>query len=148
MPFTFNLTDHSKGTNKVFNDKENEYTFEYPCSSTYDCAPYEVNFPPGSYLLEVWGAQGGWYNKADECLGGYSKGILSLKNETKGYLYVGGRGTATTVPGIQMGGFNGGGNGYFYSAKEMYGGGGGGASDIRLEMDLLTTRIIAGRICN
>ncbi|EAY06544.1 hypothetical protein TVAG_358340 [Trichomonas vaginalis G3] len=41
-----------------------------------------------------------------------------------------------------MGGFNGGGNGSFYSLTYTYGGGGGGASDIRLETDSFNTRII------
>ncbi|EAY12793.1 hypothetical protein TVAG_401190 [Trichomonas vaginalis G3] len=75
-------------------------------------------------------------------LGGYSRGILSLKNETKGFLYVGGKGTANQTKGIQMGGFNGGGNGSFYDLSYTYGGGGGGASDIRLETDSFNTRII------
>ncbi|EAY04795.1 PE-PGRS protein, putative [Trichomonas vaginalis G3] len=73
--------------------------------------------------------------------GGYSKGILTLKNETRGFLYIGGKGTAIKTSGKQMGGFNGGGYRYYYDYN-YYGAGGGGASDIRLEKDSFTTRII------
>ena len=143
MPFSYKLANRSKGEEKVYyNDVDNEFTFEYPCNTTYDCSPYEVNFSRGRYLLEVWGAQGGWYNKLNESLGGYSRGILTITNEIKGFLYIGGKGTATQSYGVQMGGFNGGGNGSFYSLTYTYGGGGGGASDIRLETDSFNTRII------
>ncbi|KAI5505404.1 glycine-rich protein family [Trichomonas vaginalis G3] len=141
MPFNYKFSDLSKGENKVYIDNNYVYTFEYPCKTTYDCAHYEVNFPPGKYLLEVWGAQGGVYLSEVSGPGGYSKGILTLKSETKGFLYIGGKGTAEKTVGIQKGGFNGGGNGYFYGS-DSYGAGGGGASDIRLVNNSLKTRII------
>ena len=86
----------------------------------------------GIYKLQVWGAQGGYrrasYNGGK---GGYSEGIIELKEGETIYVFVGGSGNT----GGTDGGFNGGGS------RDTYNGG-GGASDIRVEGDSLFNRII------
>jgi|GEM_PF-3346389 len=102
--------------------------------------------PAGTYLLEVWGADGGGrINDPSQFPaggtmfrggnGGYSRGILTLTAQQTVYIYVGGAGGAY---GIQTsgtnhpGGWNGGGG--FRQGSSAGGdrmGTGGGASDIR-----------------
>ena len=49
-----------------------------------------VTLPQGSYILEVWGAQGGTGNASNAGgYGGYAKGTLNLSTNTELYLYVG-----------------------------------------------------------
>ena len=50
---------HIESKNLLFNYTENSYTIEYPCKSAIKCSPFTINFPPGVYFLEVWGASGG-----------------------------------------------------------------------------------------
>ena len=101
----------------------------------------EVTLNPGTYKLEVWGAQGGSYNESYGVggKGGYSYGTLTLTETTNLFVYVGGKGSyssssSTTAKG--GGGTNGGGNAAYR------GGGGGGASDIRINTDSLYARVI------
>lgn len=97
---------------------------------------------PGRYQLEVWGAQGGTYNKTYSSggKGGYSKGVLTLTENTALFINVGGKGETETNSSYNMvengGGRNGGGNAGYR------GGGGGGATDIRLTQDNLYARVI------
>lgn len=103
-------------------------TFETAGSQTF-------TMDPGTYLLEVWGAQGGKYTASSAGvpgLGGYSRGKLTLSETTSVWVYTGGQGTLANTTG----GFNGGG-----SAKS-YGGSGGGATDIRIGTDSLYARVI------
>ena len=81
-----------------------------------------VILEPGSYKLEVWGAEGGKYSDRSSTpgKGGYSVGVLSLASKTKLFVHVGQSPTSPT------GGWNGGGNGSSSSA------GGGGGTDISL----------------
>lgn len=134
---------------------------------------YEVQLKEGAYLLEVWGAQGAderhshSSGKADGGLGGYSKGTLTLTEDTNVYVYVGGMSTMIdkglnddceeAIKGncyyssYQSTGFNGGGAGLFkntgsgrgwaHSSFSAYGGGGGG-TDIRIKSDSLYARVI------
>lgn len=118
-----------------------------------------VALVPGSYKLQVWGAQGG-SNAADSSYsitaktggkGGYSDGVLTLSSKQTVRVYVGGQGTSSS------GGYNGGGSttgsssystgtsgqdGYEFGISKM--GGGGGATDIRLSSDLYSRMIVAG----
>ena len=106
---------------------------------------YEITLGKGSHTLEVWGAQGGSYSTYLGGKGGYSKGTLTLTEDTTAYVYVGGQpATVSTNRTVVPGGFNGGGNGYnrWYSSTYTYGQGGGGASDIRLGTDSLYARVI------
>ena len=98
---------------------------------SYTGAVQTATLKAGTHKLEVWGAQGGAYNSYVGGNGGYSKGTLTLTEDTTAYVYVGGYpGTAKTA------GFNGG------SGTGNYGGGGGGASDIRIVTDSLYARVI------
>ena len=117
----------------------------------YTGAVQTITLPKGTYKLECWGAQGGqgadgttsntsWsYGK-----GGYSSGILSLKDKTVLFIYSGGHGWgyqgSTHTSGLVAGGFNGGGNAYHDGGE--FGGSGGGASDIRINNDSLYARVI------
>ena len=106
---------------------------------------YEITLGKGTHTLEVWGAQGGSYSTYLGGKGGYSKGTLTLTEDTKAFVYVGGQpATVSTNRTVVPGGFNGGGNGYnrWYSSTYTYGQGGGGASDIRLGTDSLYARVI------
>lgn len=120
-------------------------------SYAYTGSYQEVNLPAGSYKLQCWGAQGG-SNGTNSSYGitakaggkgGYSEGVLTLSQNTKVRIYVGGQGSASA------GGFNGGGSttgtsqynsGGEFGYSKM--GGGGGATDIRLSDGSLYSRMI------
>ena len=99
---------------------------------TYTGAAQSITLPKGKYILECWGAQGGYRGSSSYGgKGGKSYGILTLAKPTLLYIYVGGSGRT----GGTSGGFNGGG-----SRPSYYGG--GGASDIRIGTDSLYARVI------
>jgi hypothetical protein len=117
------------------------YSLTYPCSSKTTCHPYESDFPPGTYVFNVHGGGGGSYVSGYESPGGYSTGILSLKQKTRLYFYVGAKAIcATTLSSKTESVFGGGGCGH--SAPGCYSCSGGGASDIRVLNDTLNNRII------
>ncbi|HBH3594187.1 TPA: hypothetical protein KSJ96_001014, partial [Clostridioides difficile] len=116
-----------------------------------------VQLPPGRYKFECWGACGGRFNTADwtTCAkGGYTKGVITLKEKTFFYVYVGQSGYEKVLPNTSLTrtGFNGGTlsnrygtGGYYYSTS------GGGATDIRVvngswdnPQGLLSRIIVAG----
>lgn len=100
-----------------------------------------ISLPRGQYIIECWGAQGGYRSSSDYGgKGGYSVGTLTLTQSTDLYIYVGGAGNSSTTSlsnnsNIYEGGFNGGGHRYGYK-------GGGGATDVRIGKDSLYARII------
>ena len=101
-----------------FNYTGEEQTFEPPVS--------------GYYLLQVWGAQGGYQtNPRAGGRGGYAEGVVHLDKDETAYVYVGGSGNS----GGTEGGFNGGGKGVGYN-------GGGGGTDVRVEGNTYYHRII------
>ena len=102
-----------------------EYSFDYTG------AVQEITLQPGTYKLEVWGAQGGDNTNASAAgKGGYSTGIYTVSATTTLYIYVGGKGNIyTTSGGGAIGGWNGGGAAY---ASAWGRGSGGGATDISL----------------
>lgn len=103
---------------------------------TFTGGRQEITLPPGRYRLRLWGAKGGADQGGDGCSGGYAEGILTLYEPTTLYIYIGGQGKgAATNTG---GGFNGGGNAGGYGSS----GAGGGASDVRLRIDSLYSRVI------
>jgi hypothetical protein len=102
-----------------------------------DCRAEEIFLEPGIYQIEVWGASGGVHNAAiSRGLGGYASGILTLRERTKAFIRIGGQGSDTTY-GTGTGGCNGGGYAAHSGGKS-----GGGATDIRLKVDSLYSRVI------
>ena len=103
----------------------------------YTGTAQSIDLPKGKFLLECWGAQGGYTGG----FGGYSHGILELTEETPLFLYVGGQPVADAN---YAGGFNGGGKGCYrsYDEDSTYCYGGGGGTDIRLLQDSLYARVI------
>lgn len=98
----------------------------------YSGSKKTLTLPKGQYMLECWGAQGGYRSSSTYGgHGGYSVGTITLSSPTTVYLYAGGSGNT----GGTSGGFNGGGSRVSYS-------GGGGASDIRISNDSLYARVI------
>lgn len=94
---------------------------------------YTYNAPVGNYKLEVWGAQGGYYQTSGG-LGGYSVGSVNIGSASPMSIFVGGQGGISN----NTGGFNGGANGSYNS-------GGGGGTDIRINGTGLGNRaIVAG----
>ena len=113
---------------------DSEFTLTQPFGFTGGeqqfVAPYS-----GEYTFEAWGAKGG----DDGPLGGnggYAMGSIELTAGQTVYIYVGGVG-ATCVAG-NGGGWNGGGNAGAWGCS----GGGGGASDVRVNGNDLTNRVL------
>lgn len=99
-----------------------------------------VTLPKGKYVIECWGAQGGYRSSTSYGgRGGYSVGTLTLSKKSTLYLYAGGAGNSMSRVNqnstILIGGFNGGGYRNTYT-------GGGGASDVRIGTDSLYARVI------
>ena len=141
MPLSFHLNESSKGTLQV-TTLTNTYLLNYPCGDEPNiCTHYEVTLPPGSYLFEVWGAQGGLNGGK----GGYSLGILRLRVQTKAFIFIGAKGESFDYqPGTTRESFNGGGSGNScHSTNEpRSASSGGGATDIRLLQPTLYHRIL------
>src|SRR5574344_29681 len=93
-----------------------EQTFTTPCA--------------GTYKLETWGAQGGFYTSSyPGGYGGYSVGITSITNKKILYINVGGAGVSGLLnSGTVSGGYNGGGSNT--AGIYGYGASGGGATHI------------------
>lgn len=103
----------------------NEYVFGYPCGdSPGNCAPYEIYIKPGKYLFEAWGSAGIHQGTSKSGLGGYSSGILKIKNKLKVYALIG----STSIFNIIKDP---------YTAITEYPG--GAATDIRLSYDEKTS---------
>jgi hypothetical protein len=141
-----NVLDKSKGQTQVYrNESSRSLLLQFPCTKTYECTPYSVTLPTGTYRFELWGAQGGYsrylnvdsMNPFSSGKGAYTAGTMSFVTESKLYFYVGGMGeNQTSIQGqvISRGGFNGGGDGGVDLYDPTYpesSAGGGGASDIR-----------------
>ena len=105
-----------------------------------------VNFPKGSFLVELWGASSGYSVKPDMKLpgkGGYVSAVLSSRAPFKLYFYIGTAGTNSSYGNVGYGGYNGGANG----GKDNIDGncaapGSGGSTDIRIKQGDINTRII------
>ena len=135
LSFTLN------GTKQNILPQEGKYNLSYPCSSQTTCFPYESDFPRGKYRFDVYGAGGGSYVSGYESPGGFSTGVLSLKQKTRLYFYVGAKGICTSTPSAKTDAvFGGGGSGYNGGSGKSCSG--GGASDVRVLSDTLNHRII------
>ena len=89
-----------------------------------------------TYILEVWGAQGGNGNTFTGGLGGYSYGEIDLNAGDVLYVNVGGKGKTATYGNGVSGGYNGGGSAYANQNGAQYGAG-GGASHIATKSGVL-----------
>ena len=110
-----------------------------------NCVAYDVYLKPGLYLFEAWGASGGG-QKAKTGKGGYTAGLLKLKNDIDIKIYIGGKGEDPSKEiRLHNGGCNGGGKGGA-PYKNIYnsGGGGGGATDFRLNESSESRILVAG----
>jgi hypothetical protein len=102
-----------------------------------ECKADELFLDSGTYELEVWGASGGLtHSSYVRGLGGYSRGIITLKERTKVFVHIGSQGNDTYY-GVGTQGCNGGGY-----ALNTNGRSGGGSTDIRLKNDSLFSRVI------
>jgi hypothetical protein len=127
LPTAFNTA-----TTGVTGDSENRtHTFVF----TGDIQ--SIDLPPGRYLLEAWGAQGGNDSTSLGGRGGFSRGEITLTDAQTLYIGVGGAGTANTASfsGVASGGFNGGGH---RATSGMSGSGGGGATHIAINPGVLS----------
>ena len=57
----YSLYDETFGKSNVSVDN-NRYIFYYPCKSSSECTNYELVLNPGTYLIELYGASGGYVN--------------------------------------------------------------------------------------
>ena len=129
--------------------------YHYPCSSSTECYPLVIRLQRGTYFIECYGAQGGIGMTDAEYVypggkGAYTNGILSLKETTKLFLYIGGKGDdANLETSKAKGGWNGGGNAGADIGNGIIGnyddpaGAGGGATDIRLTESLESRIMVA-----
>jgi hypothetical protein len=115
--------------------------FSYPCK-THECTNYEAIIQPGIYILETWGAQGGYGGG----LGGYSRGVIEVKRAKNLYIFVGSKGTTIDKKfGSTPAAFNGGARGFSAHSSSNGGrsaGSGGGGTDIRTNGNSTNNRII------
>ena len=137
--------------------------FNYPCSDTASCYPYNIILPKGIYLIELYGASGGSYLATNN-----AKRLTKFDTINDSEIYNRGgnaipkvlgssAGAGAYVRGVlslkretkvflhiggkgeyvnvarPRGGYNGGGRGMTIESK--IGGGGGGATDLRFEVD-------------
>ena len=106
-----------------------------PCSNisaqtfSYTGGVQSVSLAPGSYEIELWGANGGDGKNGTGGKGGYTKGTINVTSPTTYYIYVGGKGS--TVSSSTPGGWNGGGSCLGTHSTGNNGGTGGGGTDIR-----------------
>ena len=112
----------------------------------YEGKSSAICLPKGKYKLEVWGAQGGKSTNANGGLGGYSSGFLSLPEQEKLFIVVGGQGQiANSSEGaITNGGFPDGGKTKtcLYENMSEVPGTGGGSTSIRISTDSVYSRVI------
>lgn len=129
--------------NLIFIDSANSASTDCTISSNTKCtvtfsytgAPENWTVPYGitEILFDVRGAQGGGTSGGQ---GGIDTGTMTVASGSNLIIRVGGQGTLGLTA---SGGFNGGGS---TNAGDTAPGSGGGASDIRLNTDTLTARII------
>ena len=119
-------------------------TFLYPCENTSDCSFFSVMLERGRYKFEVWGADGGDTESYSGGKGGYAAAELTLLTSTKFFVHIGGKGQYTKDLMWNIGGYNGGGQGWKDTREnyKYYGAGGGGSTDIRVQANNLYKRII------
>ena len=122
--------------------------FPYPCGSEKtNCSSYDGFLFSGVYKFDVYGAEGGRAYNNSGGYGGYSTGILTIKELTKVYIFVGAQGpsTSSAYNAVSKAAFNVGGTGKQSKDKSYIASSGGGSSDIRLlSNDIYHRLIVAG----
>ena len=138
ISFTF------EGKAKSVSCESGRYKLNYLCATAEKCSPYKSYFPPGRYRFEVNGAAGGAPDESSTEAGGSSNGTILLKTKTLLYFYIGSKGVCRygTDPGNTTSVFGGGGSATVTHYKTNVACSGGGASDVRIEKDLLSHRVI------
>ena len=121
--------------------------FTYQCGDNQNCKEIRQKISPGTYLFEVWGAQGGNTTDNNGGRGGYSQGLISFCKTTVLHIFIGAKGATPYSDDFSAEtdrSFNGGGKGYYQSDERgvRYGSSGGGATDIRINGNELKNRII------
>ena len=122
--------------NAVFCSYSDGYTWDF--SYTGGVQSYKVlENCPGTYKLEVWGAQGGTANANNSNYavpggyGGYSVGTIDLLANDQLYIVVGGKGVnGSSASADYNGGYNGGGASYHWKNNNVFSASGGGATHI------------------
>lgn len=123
----------------------------------YEGKPSKISLCKGQYKLEVWGAKGGdstgkgsgkrGNSAVQGGLGGYSRGILSLKQNEDVYVFVGeeGRPSNSSEGSNTKGGFPDGvgtKTGFGHDENPTVPGTGGGSTSIRIGCDTIYARVI------
>ena len=125
-----------------------EYVLDHSLSTNFDYTGDVQEFiapESGEYVIEAWGAQGGSNPMNSNVKGGYgaySKGVISLQEGDKIYIYVGGAGKDGNNGRGGAGGYNGGGsggNGVTTGSAFPGAGGGGGATHVSKVSGTLST---------
>lgn len=110
----------------------------FPCTcqrnSSDPAKPYHIFLAPGSYLVELWGADGASNYQFKGGKGGYVQLYLDIYTTTEYYITVGGSTISSNVT-MTYGGCNGGGNSYPGDSTgradlKFPSGGGGGSTSI------------------
>ena len=124
----------------------NVFNLTYPCDDSPQCHPLSRVILPGTYKFEVWGGQGGNSSVGENNggRGGYAFGIINFTKKTNIYIYIGAKGSFIDDHEAETyNSFNGGGKGFYVDDGELrFGTDGGGATDIRVNGQDLTNRII------
>ncbi len=116
---------------------------------SYQDGPQTWTVPPcvSVVTLTLNGAQGGYggFDNSPICMvggkGGTVEGTLNVTGGSVLNIFTGGQGTFGVMAEPGLGGYNGGGNG-FYIHSQYSGGGGGGASDVRVGGTALANRVV------
>ena len=124
-------------------NSQNAFKIDYRCAIFRYSEPYyPISFLTGTYIIELYGASGGYtqFGRVNEPgRGGYTKGVLKLLSPQTMYLYVGGQGGNTSAesshPNGGAPGYNGGAPGADDNSghQDCPSAGGGGATDLRLD---------------
>ena len=137
MTISIKLQNQSAGNVKIKGDFRS-YILDYPCSDPTYCTPYIVTLSANKYKFELWGAEGGFQGGK----GGYTTGILYVKEETIFYFFIGAKGPELVEQnGKTPPAYNGGTSGRAAGNKRCAGSG-GGSTDVRVLGDTVYYRIL------
>ena len=122
-----------------------QYNLSYQCDSSNQCHHISTIFPPGEYIFELWGGQGGCSAEDNGGKGGYTSANVTFIHSSKVFINIGAKGICSSKDLIKTGKtFNGGGESRYNTGSNdiFYGCSGGGATDIRISSNALRNRIL------